>query len=251
MGSLAKLVIALAVSAVGVYAGPSCLLPQQGAVLTPATSRTIVSSLHNVVSASKNGICSGGWPTLPGGKQGQFLRRSTRSMVLTATRHDQLPHRGKACTDAFSSIIDSCLALGKSSGGNTTADGVDYSIYTEKSAIPEPSAIRPTSLKVSQTSSTSASATPTGTQLIKPKSRTAVANNDLTTELQGLFGDRLLVVAAAPLGVLYWAAPLDPDQIRHYKQHPVVRKTHAVCCFSVPLTILGVLDHSRFRSRTG
>ncbi|KAI9758661.1 MAG: hypothetical protein M4579_002909 [Chaenotheca gracillima] len=78
------------------------------------------------------------------------------------------------------------------------------------------------STAIAHTTTTSTSEAATAVQLIAPKDRKAQANDALTADLQDNFGDKLIVVAAEQLGVLYWAVPLDSDQVDRYKKHPVV-----------------------------
>ncbi|KAI9761037.1 MAG: serine/threonine protein kinase [Chaenotheca gracillima] len=118
-----------------------CVVDQQRAADAPSGS-DISTALLNVVEASHNNLCYGGFPKLPNGSKSKVIHRSNGSLVLEARRHDQKGTLGKACIDAFSDIIHMCISGGSTWAGNSSANHVDFSIYNKaypKNWTPQPS----------------------------------------------------------------------------------------------------------------
>ncbi|KAI9755530.1 MAG: kinesin motor protein cin8 [Chaenotheca gracillima] len=149
---LVQLVAALAATATLVQAGPTCLETQPRTSREHHNGQVLAHVLRDLMAVSKHGLCYGGFSGA-----GMTTRRSNGSLVVQATRHSKNAHLGPACSDALSSIINSCVSHSNYYGGNITAGQINYAIYNEdypapwtpKPLAPSPPRVVPGKPKVS------------------------------------------------------------------------------------------------------
>lgn len=108
-----------------------CLHAQPRSEGAPSNG-TISQALHSILATSDHGPCSEKFPTLPNGSPGNYIQRSTASLVLGITRADSsIEINNHECIQAFNGIIYKCVRQGIFWGGNATSPGVNYAIYND------------------------------------------------------------------------------------------------------------------------
>ena len=64
--------------------------------------------------------------------------------------------------------------------------------------------------------------------MILPEDGHAEANQILTLELESIFGDRMYICQNSVTGIVYWGAPLTPEQVAYYRSLSIVRSCPVV-----------------------